>query len=364
MGKRELLLIGVFVVVGVVVWRLTAPPPAPGEEGFSLARAWRSARSAVQSDAARATATRGERIRVDAVVDRVVVAEFRGEVGVVGVDEGEVAAELQATLSGPDEAAAQRLAEAVRLRLEPDGGDVRVRVTLPDTRRPPDLSLRLRVPRRLRVKLSAQARRLEVRDVAGLELDVRRSSVTVTGVAGPLLGEQRDGELEVSDAGSVRLVLRRVDARLARIGGTAVIEATDGDLTVREAGRLELQARRVEVEVERVRGEAQMVGTDGRIDVRDAGGRLRFEGRRCPLQLAPVPDAGADVSSEDAGVELRLPASGAVLDLVASGGEIRVPEGTVRVDRREGVSRAAGAIGTGATSLRVRTTGGDIVVRR
>jgi len=364
MGKREILLIAAFLVVGVVAWRLTAPPPAPGQEGFSLARAWRSVRTAVQSDAARATATRGERVRVEATVNRVVVAEFRGELSVVGADGAELAAELTATLSGPDDAEAQRLAQEVRLQLEPDGGDLRVRVILPDVRRPPDLSLRLRVPRRLLVRLSVQARRLEVREVAGLELDVRRGSVTVTGVAGALLGEQRDGELEVSEVGSARLVLRRVDARLARIDGTAIIEATDGDLTVRETGRLELQARRVDVEVERVRGEAQVAGTDGQVDMREAGGRLRFEGRRCPLQLNPVPEAGADVSSEGARVELRLPPSGATLDLVASGGEIRVPEGTLRVDRREEVSRATGAVGTGGPSVRVRTTSGDIIVRR
>ena len=36
MGKRELLLVVGFVIVGVVVYQVTAPPPAPGERGFSL----------------------------------------------------------------------------------------------------------------------------------------------------------------------------------------------------------------------------------------------------------------------------------------------------------------------------------------
>ena len=36
MGKRELLLIFCFVIVGVVVYQATARPPAPGERGLSL----------------------------------------------------------------------------------------------------------------------------------------------------------------------------------------------------------------------------------------------------------------------------------------------------------------------------------------
>ena len=36
MGKRELLLIFCFVIVGVVIYQATARPPAPGERGLSL----------------------------------------------------------------------------------------------------------------------------------------------------------------------------------------------------------------------------------------------------------------------------------------------------------------------------------------
>ncbi len=36
MGKRELLLIGVFLVLGMGVYQMTAPPPKPGQEGFSF----------------------------------------------------------------------------------------------------------------------------------------------------------------------------------------------------------------------------------------------------------------------------------------------------------------------------------------
>ena len=36
MGKRELLLISLFVVIGIVVYQFTAPPPPPGSEGVTF----------------------------------------------------------------------------------------------------------------------------------------------------------------------------------------------------------------------------------------------------------------------------------------------------------------------------------------
>ena len=36
MGKRELLIIAAFVVIGTVVYQLTAPDPKPGEKAFSF----------------------------------------------------------------------------------------------------------------------------------------------------------------------------------------------------------------------------------------------------------------------------------------------------------------------------------------
>ncbi len=38
MGKRELLLVAAFVIVGALVYQLTAPPPGPGERSFSLSQ--------------------------------------------------------------------------------------------------------------------------------------------------------------------------------------------------------------------------------------------------------------------------------------------------------------------------------------
>ena len=48
MGKRELVLIAVFVVLGFCVYQLTAPPPPPGSEGVSIGGIFRNMRRDVQ----------------------------------------------------------------------------------------------------------------------------------------------------------------------------------------------------------------------------------------------------------------------------------------------------------------------------
>ena len=44
MGKRELLLIVCFVIVGAGVYQVTAPEPGPGQRGFSFSRFLEAAR--------------------------------------------------------------------------------------------------------------------------------------------------------------------------------------------------------------------------------------------------------------------------------------------------------------------------------
>ena len=57
MGKRELLLIVCFVIVGVVVYQATAPPAGPNDRGFSFSRLIDAARREVRGNRASAELT-------------------------------------------------------------------------------------------------------------------------------------------------------------------------------------------------------------------------------------------------------------------------------------------------------------------
>ncbi len=57
MGKRELLLVAAFVIVGALVYQFTAPPPAPGERSFSLSQLIGNVRRQVRGNRAQADTT-------------------------------------------------------------------------------------------------------------------------------------------------------------------------------------------------------------------------------------------------------------------------------------------------------------------
>ena len=87
MGKRELVLIAVFVVLGIVVYQLTAPPPPPGSEGVSLSGIFRNMKRGVQGARESATADSQQTAAVDAAVRELRVNISRSsDVTVTGED--------------------------------------------------------------------------------------------------------------------------------------------------------------------------------------------------------------------------------------------------------------------------------------
>ena len=68
MGKRELVLIAVFVVLGIGVYQLTAPPPPAGSEGISFSGIFRNMKREIQGSRESATADSQQTVPVDAAL--------------------------------------------------------------------------------------------------------------------------------------------------------------------------------------------------------------------------------------------------------------------------------------------------------
>src|SRR5258708_29854323 len=68
MGKRELVLIVVFVVLGIGVYEVTAPPPPPGSEGVSFSGIFRNIRRTIHGSRDSASADSAQTVPVDANV--------------------------------------------------------------------------------------------------------------------------------------------------------------------------------------------------------------------------------------------------------------------------------------------------------
>src|SRR5690349_19762252 len=139
MGKRELLLIGVFLVLGMGVYQMTAPPPKPGQEGFSFGRLFSHIRAEIQGEDARAPVDRKAQRAVDASVTRLNLPEFRGMLTVVGEDRQDVEVELRGVMAGLEDKIAKARADATQLTLEPEEDELTINISRPEeTSRPED----------------------------------------------------------------------------------------------------------------------------------------------------------------------------------------------------------------------------------
>src|SRR6476646_1662100 len=98
MGKRELVLISVFVVLGICVYQFTAPPPPPGSEGVSLSGIFRNMRRGVQGARESATADSEQSAAVPADVKELRINIPRpGDLTVTGEDRPDIAVEMHVT---------------------------------------------------------------------------------------------------------------------------------------------------------------------------------------------------------------------------------------------------------------------------
>ncbi len=131
MGKRELLLIVAFVIVGSGRLPGHRAPAGPGERSFSLGRVIESIRREVRGNRASAEKTTTSTHPLDAGATELRIVVARGEITVTGEDRGDIAAELQVHSNGYDEAEAEKLAGETVLKIDRAGGRMTAGLWIP-----------------------------------------------------------------------------------------------------------------------------------------------------------------------------------------------------------------------------------------
>ncbi len=367
MGKRELLLIAAFAVVGAIVYQFTSPPPAPGEASFSFGQIIENIRRGVRGNRASAEATTTTTHPVDAAITELRLNLPRGEITVAGEDRDTIEAELYVRSNGFDEAEAQRLVKESVFKVDRAGSSLLTTVDFPQAGSQ-RARLLLKVPARLRLTLGGTSGPLMVSNVASVELGSSRGETSITRIHGRVSGTQRSGEIAVADSGSLKLTTVGSDVRLERISGEATLNMRSGELKASEiGGPIDLDTTGTDVQLEKLEkttgilritatsGELSVKGlrTEGRIDVRNARVEAVID-RAAPLAI---------YSEGGSPVELTPPAGGYQLDAVASDSSITLPAGTLQVTSTGQERRATGPVGGGGPTITIRTTRGNITVR-
>ena len=124
MGKRELVIIAAFVLIGVVAYQFTAPAPKDGEEGFSLRKLFSEFKRDVSANNATARVTKAGTIALRPDLKSLRISTERSvPVTIIGEPRTDIAYEMPVESTGPDEASARAYAEK-SLLFEDDLGAV------------------------------------------------------------------------------------------------------------------------------------------------------------------------------------------------------------------------------------------------
>lgn len=367
MGKRELVLILGFVIAGIAVYQVAAPDRPDDRPALSVSGIVERLRSHLRGERASATATRNATAVAPDAIHRLVLEGYRGKLAIVGADRDDVSATLEATVFGGDDADARKAGEQVALTLTATEGALDLAIALPPQRRRPLLDLRVEVPRRLAVRIEGRGE-MQVDGVAAVELETRAGAVALRDIAGPISGEHREGAVSATHVRDVQLVTRRATVRLEDVKGTVGGELIDGRALLRDvAGRIGLETNRMEVDIERATGGVTLASHDGTVTLRDAGGPVSFEGERCRLTITASRGVPISASSSDAIVDLQWPTDGVTLDATAVDGRIDAPgglDGAIKQNVEGATSTAIGPHAGGGVAWRIRSTRGDIILRR
>jgi hypothetical protein len=377
MGKRELVLIAVFVGLGFLVYQFTAPPPLPGAEGISWSGIFRNMKRGVQGARESATVDSQQAVPVPANVKELRINITRpGEITVTGEDPAAGAVEmagveLHVTARGFDQAEAKAAAAAMKLKVEPVG-DAFV-VSLDNSAAPPSrngfngqIALALKVPRRLTMRIEPHTGRFVASKLAGAEILGARGETRITGFTGRVVITHSAGALELDDLPALKLNARNSRATVKHVSGPITMESIGGEVAISDVlGPLEIEGRNTDIRLESIKA------LKGPLRINSTGGEIRIDGLRTEARIDgrnTVTDvtlaAPAPVTIYNLGeIRVTAPPGGFALDAVATEGRIRLEDGDLKPS--EGTDpRVTGAIRGGGPTLTLRATRGSITLRK
>jgi hypothetical protein len=376
MGKRELVLITVFVVLGIVVYQFTAAPPPPGSQSFSVGGFLQNIKRGIQGARESATVTATQTLPVDADTRQIRVNLPRGgDLKITGTDGRDVSVEMKIIARGFDQAEAKSVAEGAKVTLEREGNAV----VIGSGPLPPgggrgrrtgfvsELTVTVSIPRRLAVWIAPRSGKLLVTNVASAEIMGARGEARISGVTDKLTLTQSGSTLDIDDVGGLKLNGRNSRGTVRHVRGATAIEAVGGELTLSDiAGPLEIEARNTDIRIDTnksLKPALRVNATGGRLRIEGLATEARIDGRNTEIDVTMGAAAPVTIYGMGDDVSVTPPPSGYALDAVATDGRISIDDGSITVSG-ESDQRAAGAVRGGGPGLTLRATRANLNVRR
>lgn len=372
MGKRELLLIAAFLIVGAVVYQATAPPPGPNERRLSLSKIVEHVRREIRGNRARGEDTKVIPLEITATTTEIRISGIFVELNVTGDNRTGAEARFHVTSNGYDEVEAKNLVGQTELLVDRAGPVLRLTSKYPTAGRQ-EGRLTLLVPGRLLIRIDQGSPRTSILKVAAVEIPNLRGETSIKQIPGRVTLTHRAGRLVIEDVATLKLNTRGTDVTVTNVNADATFSVQSGQLTATAIGGpidVESQSSSVRLrKLEGTRGPLRVNAVGGSITLDGLSGEARIDGRNAEVDITMSRAAPIAVYSEgDEPIEFTPPPGGFTLDAVVSHGRISLPEGfdpRVRVvaAANEQEQRANGAVRGGGPTITLRANRGDIRIR-
>jgi hypothetical protein len=379
MGKRELLLAAVILVVGFVVYQVTAPPGDPSKPGFSFSRILNEVRREVRGQREFAEDTKLTRVAVSDTVREIRLDELSSTVvTVIGEDRSDIEAEFHVRSNGYDVAEAKRLVDETNLKSDEAGALLILATRYPGPGRQ-NGRLTLKVPSQLGIRTDSKSGVMKISKVESVAIGTARGNTELSDIKGHVAVTQRGSEITIQNVGSLRLQVFSAEAKLSNVRGDTTLNVQGGEFTAAQLqGALEVESRNAEMifeGLEKLRGPVRINAALGELTLLGLAVEARIDGRDTQIRVEPAVPVALSIYNTEEDVDILLPSGGMRLDLMATGGDVEVPDGlkerltitpppgdaATPVGRTE--QRVAGDLFGGGPLLTVRVTGGEIILK-
>ncbi len=369
MGKRELLLIAGFLLVGTAVYFVTAPPPTPGQQGFSLGRILDEVRREVRGHQASAEVRTSTTRPLTAGVKEIRVQPGNATVSLIGEDRSDIAFDLLVWSNGYDEDEARKYAAATNLEFTEVGTSLGVAIDYPQPAQQ-RATLTVRIPEGLEVRVQPSRGKLDISDLERVELAEARGQVTVRNISERLAVTHRGGTLTLEAIAALKLNTRGSVVKLKNVHGEAMLQMQAGELHASAIqGPLEIESNGTEIHFDDLPWfdrTVRLTTVGGSVTLKGVASPFRLDARDTRIDLTIDKAATIDVYGEgDEPLLVTLPESGYTLDAIALESRVHLPPGLsgLKLTSSETEQRVSGTVGSGSSRITIRSSRGDITFR-
>ena len=368
MGKRELLLIVGFVMVGTVVYFATAPEAAPGERGFSLGRIVDHVRREIRGNPGSAEVTTTSTVRLKPSITELQFVDPRtANITVIGEERTDLECELLVWSNGADEAEARKYASETMLKFTDAGSTLAIGFEFPQPAQQ-RATLTIRVPKGLAIRVQPSRGKLELTDLASAEVVEARGQVTIRRISTRLVITHRGGPLALESIADLKLNSRGSNVTVKDLRGEAVLQMQAGELRGSMlGGQTEVESNGTRIVIEGFppgQKPLRLTTVGGSVTLAGVTSDVRVDARDTRIDVGVEKPAPIVVYTEgDDPLTVLLPPKGYDLEALALDSRIVAAEGLPEPKTTGTEQRISGRVGGGGPTITLRASRAEMTLK-